>query len=254
MATRSKKPTSKPKKATRGKAPATEQPDDVLAGYDDKGRPQWEPGPEEGSLSGEPSDDDEVPFPSGDSDAWDDDVPVVTAEDLDEAEQSLAEKDAATTSAPLRMHPIVASIVESDPDRYQPMDDYDDERPRCESLPVKLTEEELHSLGDEISELVEKLRRTEEENKQIRKQLGQAEAMLKNEIHGKNAVKRDGKEMRKVPVQSVGNLKSNRRETYRLDTGERVDALSRALSFSEIQDLSQMGLPGIPTSRGGRKA
>jgi hypothetical protein len=182
------------------------------------------------------------------------DVPVVTAEDLDEAERALAEKDAATTSAPLRMHPIVASIVESDPDRYQPMDDYDDERPRCESLPVKLTEEELHSLGDEISELVEKLRRTEEENKQIRKQLGQAEAMLKNEIHGKNAVKRDGKEMRKVPVQSVGNLKSNRRETYRLDTGERVDALSRALSFSEIQDLSQMGLPGIPTSRGGRKA
>jgi hypothetical protein len=250
MATRPKKPTSKPKKATRSKTPAAEQPDDVLAGYDDEGRPQWEPGPEERSLSGDPADDDEVPFSSESSDAWDEDVPVVTAEDLDEAERAAAEKESLVT-APLRMHPIVAEIVEADPDRYQPMDDYDDERPRCESLPVKLTDEELHALGDEISELVEKLRRTEEENKQIRKQLGQAEAMLKGEIHGKNAVKRDGKEMRKVPVQAIGNLKSNRREVYRLDTGERVDALSRALSWQEIQDMSQMPLPGIPARKSG---
>jgi hypothetical protein len=250
MTTRSKKSTSKPKKAARSKAPAAEQPDDVLAGYDDEGRPQWEPGPEEHSLSSEPADDDEVPFPSEDSDAWDNDVPVVTAEDLDEAERAAAEKESPVT-VPLRMHPVVAAIVEADRDRYQPMDDYDDERPRCESLPVKLTEEELHALGDEISELVEKLRRTEEDNKQIRKQLGQAEAMLKGEIHGKNALKRDGKEMRKVPVQAVGNLKSNRREVYRLDTGERVDSLSRALSYSEIQDLSQMNLPGIPSKRTG---
>lgn len=191
----------------------------------------------------------DVSADAGDESSWSDDVPVVTAEDLDEAERALA----ANTSPPLRMHPVVVALVEADPDRYVPMDDYDDDRPRCEQLPVKLTDEEITTLNNEISDLIEKERRTEQENKQIRKQLGQAEAMLKTEIRSKNDIKRDGIQMRKVPVQVVGNLKANRREVYRLDTGERVDSLCRALSFSEIQELTQMRLPGISAIHGGHE-
>jgi hypothetical protein len=157
-----KKPTSKPKKATRSKAPAAEQPDDVLAGYDDEGRPQWEPG-SEGSLSSEPGGGDEVSFPT---EPWDDDVPVVTAEDLDEVERAAAEKEK-PAPPPLHMHAFVAALVERDRN-IVPLDDYDPESPRTESLPVALTERELLEKGDLLSKRIEAEEQLKAENKRHR--------------------------------------------------------------------------------------
>jgi hypothetical protein len=241
MATRSKKPTSKPKKATRGKAPATEQPDDVLAGYDDEGRPQWELGPEERSLSGEPSDDDEVPFPSGDSDAWDDDVPVVTAEDLDEAERALAEKE---VPAPMHMHSFVAALVERDRN-IVPLDDYDPESPRTESLPVALTERELREKGDLLAKRIEAEENLKAENKRHRTALKQAEDALHAEVVTLSAVVRSGEEFRKVPVARVANLRSNVVHQVRLDTGAIVPGRDRSMTGAEIEAARQSRLPGV---------
>jgi hypothetical protein len=190
MATKPKKPTSKPKKAARSKAPASEQPDDVLAGYDDEGRPQWEPGPEE------------------------------------------------------RMHAFVAALVERDRN-IVPLDDYDPESPRTESLPVALTERELLEKGDLLSKRIEAEENLKAENKRHRTALKQAEDALHAEVVTLSAVVRSGEEFRKVPVARVANLRTNVVHQVRLDTGAIVPGRDRSMTGAEIESARQSRLPGV---------
>jgi hypothetical protein len=188
-----------------------------------------------GEVGGDPTPDD--PWEEREQGMRDDSL--VTADELSASEQQDPPRE-------LRVHPLVTALIESrGGGRMVALEDFNEERPRTESLPVKLNKDELIALGKQASDKAEYLDHVKEQNANQRKAMKQGEEALESELREVHRHIGRGEDNRHVPVQRIADLPRNVSLLIRLDNGEVVAGRERALTAREIEEATQVRLPGV---------
>lgn len=115
----------------------------------------------------------------------------------------------------------------------------DEVKRKLESLPVRLTQDELNQRAKRLTEAVQEIDENDAWKKACMREHKDKDETLQGEVRRLSRIVNSGEEYRQVECEEVPNWKKGTMETYRMDTGECVDF--RPMSTAEKQAQFEFG-------------